>query len=416
MRCKSLIAEGTMQNRLGYLIVALTLAGCGLEPQTNESAQAAIGPASITTDAPTYTFLTDVQVSWSGMPGAAGEWVALAPVGSPNTTVSRWAFTGGGASGTKTLEGPPAAGMYVARGFGADDSFQGESDPFVVQSAGTATVAPGQPIYQMADPIMINWSGLPGNTDDWISIAPVGSPDTTTADWLFTGGGTSGSTLFMDGLAPTGYPPGTYVARAFVNDSFVKTGESAAFTIGSGVTTNAASYAVSQPITVNWFGITSNTTDWIALAPQGSSVETVLVWVYTGGVSTGMTTFSNGLAAGTYVARAFENNGYTLLGESAAFTVAPIMGATISTNATMYTLGQSIVVTWAGGPGNALDWVAISPSGSPDTTVTRWVYAGGQANGSFAFEGPLTTGSYVARLYFNDQYTKIAESPPVTVQ
>ena len=35
----------------------------------------------------------------------------------------------------------------------------------------------------------------------------------------------------MDGLQPTNYPPGQYVARAFINDSFTKVGESPVFDI-----------------------------------------------------------------------------------------------------------------------------------------------------------------------------------------
>lgn len=412
--------------RLGLRLLAVVglIAGCASDPgDTGETTQAAIGPAAITTNAATYTLLTPVQVTWSAMPGAsASEWIALAPQGSPNTTITRWRVTGGGASGSMTLEGPPTGGTYVARGFGADDSFQGESDPFVVQGAGTATVAPGAAMYTMTDPITINWSGMPGNTTDWISIAPVGSPDSTTADWLYTGGGTSGATTFVDGLAPTTWPPGTYVARAFINDSAVKIGESAPFTVAivggaATVTTNASSYSVQQSITVTWSGLPGNQHDWIALVPsQSQTISNPTRWVYTNGQAAGSFAFDGIANAGTYVARAFENDSYTLLAQSAVFTVNAVVGTTITTNATTYTLGQPVTVSWTNAPTNASDWVSIAPAGSSDVVVTRWAYSGGVANGSRVFEGPLATGNYVARFYVNDSYAKVAESVTFSVQ
>ena len=411
--------------RMGIRVLALIglLSACAVDGgNTSEATQAAIGPATITTSAATYPFLSSVGVTWSGMPATSGSYIAMAPQGSPNTTITRWTPTGGNASGSTSFEGPPTAGTYVIRGFGADDSFQGESDPFTVQGAGSATVAPSAATYTMTDPIVINWSGLPGNTTDWIAIAPVGSPDSTTADWLYTGGGTSGTTTFMDGLGPTTYPPGTYVARAFINDTFTKTGESAPFTVtlqgGVTVTTNASSYTVNQSITVTWTGMPGNMNDWIAIAPsQSQTISNPTLWVYTNGQVNGQFTFNGGITTqGSYVARAFENDQYILLAQSAAFTVGAVSAVTITTDAATYAVGAPVTVTWSGAPTNALDWVAISPQGSSDTTVTRWVYTGGAGAGSFAFEGPPGAGTYVARFYVSDSYTKVAESAPFTVQ
>jgi hypothetical protein len=402
-------------------VVALFAGACASDPGTDTASQAAIGPATLTSTAASYPFLSSIGVTWSGMPGgSASEYIAIAPQGSPNTTITRWKVTGGAGSGSTTFEGPPSAGTYVVRGFGADDSFQGESDPFVVEGPGMATVAPSAATYTMTDPIVINWSGLPGNATDWIAIAPVGSSDATTADWLYTGGGTSGSTTFMDGLAPTTWPPGTYVARSFINDTFTKTGESAPFTVtlqgGVTVTTNAASYSVQQQITVSWTGLPGNQADWIGIYPTGSTtISNPTRWLYTGGQVNGSVIFSGLDTPGSYNARAFENDSYNLLAQSAPFAVTAIVNATITTNATAYTLGQPIIATWNNGPGNAADWISYAPVGSPDSTVTRWAYVGGQAAGSFSFEGPSAPGTYVARFYVNDSYTKIAQSVQFTV-
>jgi hypothetical protein len=295
----------------------------------------------------------------------------------------------------------------------------GESDPFTFSDSGSvmASLTLNQPAYGMTDPITVNWTGLPGSALDWIAIAPQGFPIDDQADWMYTGGGTSGSVTFTDGLAPTGFAAGLYVARAYLNDTFTMVAESAPFPIGAAVTTDANTYLTNSAIGVSWQNLPGNATDWIALAPSGSPTTTVINWVYTGGSVNGMTSFTAGLATpGSYVARAFLNNSYTLLGESAVFTVTAPAGITVTTNSSMYTLGQYVTVTWAGLPGNANDWVALAPNGSSDTTVTRWIYTGGQVNGSFAFEGPLSAGTYVARAFQNDTYVKLGESASFVVQ
>jgi hypothetical protein len=70
-------------------------------------------------------------------------------------------------------------------------------------------------------------------------------------------------------------------------------------------------------------------------------------------------------------------------------------------------------VSWSGST-SATNWIAYAPAGSPDTTVVRWVYTGGQAMGSFTFDGTLA-GSYVARSFISDSYNKSGESAPFTV-
>lgn len=407
-----------------FALIALAMftTSCVVEESpTSEVESHAIGPAAITVNQTTYTYATPITVTWSGMPTNATDWIAIAPAGSPLSTITKWAYTGGTASGSVQLAGPGTGGSYVARGFSNDSyTLEGESDPFTVQdpTSSMATLTSAQATYGLADPITINWSGLPGNSEDWIAIAPQGWPIDDQADWQYTGGGTSGTTVFPDGLAPTGYPGGAYVARAYLNNTFTLVGESAPFVIGSLVTTNKNAYDIQENIVVSWQNLPGNAQDWIALAPAGSPVTTTTRWVYTGGTAMGSTTFVSGLPSpGSYVARAFQNDTYVLLGESPVFTVNAIAGATVTTNLQMYTVGQFVVVSWSGLPGNMLDWISIAPAGAPDSTTTRWAYTGGAASGSVTFEGPATAGTYEARAYVNDSYTRLATSaPPFVVQ
>jgi hypothetical protein len=101
------------------------------------------------------------------------------------------------------------------------------------------------------------------------------------------------------------------------------------------VSTDASTYTTSGAITVSWTGLPGNAKDWIGLAPSGAGASTVNKWIYTGGSVADHTVFGGGsLAAGTYVARAFVNDTYTITAESAAFTVTVAPPAGVTTGGT----------------------------------------------------------------------------------
>src|ERR1043165_1677104 len=80
---------------------------------------------------------------------------------------------------------------------------------------------------------------------------------------------------------------------------------------GASVASDHASYAVGATITVTYAGLPGNTKDWIAIAPAGSAVTSYVQWAFTGGQTGGTATFVVS-AAGSYVARTFTNNTFTL--------------------------------------------------------------------------------------------------------
>jgi acid phosphatase type 7 len=190
------------------------------------------------------------------------------------------------------------------------------------------------------------------------------------------------------------------------------------------VTTSASAYGFASPVVVMWSGLHGNPTDWIALAPTGSALTTVTRWAYVATAS-GSRAFESPVAGGSYVARAFKNDRYALMGESDPFTVADA-GDTVATVAfgqASYAIDEPITVSWTGLPPNALDWVAIAPPGAADSVTPTWLYTGGAASGSVTFEFGMAYpswvgfagGSYVARLYLNGSYTRVAESAPVLI-
>lgn len=378
--------------------------------ESNEFSVGASG-ASITTSQSTYAIGQSIDVTWAGTPLGAMDWVAIAPAGSSTDTLVKYIYTNG-VDGSHTFTGLTVGGSYVARVF-ANDTYNllAESSTFTVGSGVAAVVSTNATAYGVGADVVVTWSGLSTSPVDWIALAPQGSSLQTTTRWVYTGGAASGSFSF-EGPA-TG---GAYVARAFANDTYTIVGESALFTVGSELVTNAASYDFNDQITVTWSNLPSNAHDWIALAPQGSQNDNVLVWVYTNGAASGSTTFNGFATAGNYVARAFLDDTYTLISESTAFSVGAGAGAEVTTDLATYTIGQDVVVSWTGLPSNASNWVAIAPAGSSNSSVVQWVYTGTGAAGSATFSTNLAAGTYVARVFFNDSYALLDESPTFDVQ
>jgi hypothetical protein len=316
-------------------------------------------------------------------------------------------YTNGQTSGTATFIAPSTGGTYVVRAFLNDSqTLLAESTSFTISGS---TISTDKSSYAGGSTITVTYSGLPGNPHDWIALAPAGSPASTYVAWVYTGGLTRGTATFS---APGSL--GTYVVRAFLNDTTALLAESAPFSVStsSTISTDKSSYASGATITVTYAGLPGNAHDWIALAPASAPDTSYLAWVYTGGQTSGTTTFTAPNSGGSYVVRAFLNDTFTRIAESTSFSVS---NNTLSTDKSSYASDATITVTYAGLPGNAHDWLALAPSGVPNTTWVAWVYTGGQISGTATFTAPSSAGSYIVRAFLNDTLTLLAESASFTV-
>jgi hypothetical protein len=167
-----------------------------------------------------------VRVTFSGLSGSTVDWIALAPPGSPNTTVVKMAYTGGGTGGTIALESP-GPGTFVARAFtNGTYTLAAETASFDVSNP-VATTITDSGTYTTGQDITVSWTGLQGVPGDWVAIAPQGSPMTTITRWVYAGSQTAGSTTFVEGVSSAG----TYVARTFSDNTYNLIVESSAFTV-----------------------------------------------------------------------------------------------------------------------------------------------------------------------------------------
>ena len=72
-----------------------------------------------------------------------------------------------------------------------------------------AIIKPNKTIFTRFEQVTINYSGLPGNQNDWITLTNASEPDTTYGDWFYTYGQKSGSYSFK--IAE----PGDYEVRIY---------------------------------------------------------------------------------------------------------------------------------------------------------------------------------------------------------
>jgi Kelch motif/Galactose oxidase, central domain len=258
--------------------------------------------------------------------------------------------------------------------------------------------------------VTVTWGGTPGNSNDWVDIAPQGAPPGTATRSAYTGGAVNGNTVFTVGS-------GTYVARVFMKARFWIAAESAPFTVAAPTTTvtlDAAS-TLSSPVNViiDYAGMSGSAYDYVALAPAGSPSTTFSRYVYTNGALSGSVSFAN-VTSGSWVARAYFNNGTVRQAESAPFTVTGAATTLTLDAASTLTSPVNAIIDYANMSGAYYDYVVIATAGSPDTSYLLYKYTLGAVNGSAAFAN-LATGTYVARAFFSGSSTKQAESAPFTV-
>ncbi len=181
--------------------------------------------------------------------------------------------------------------------------------------------------------ITVNFSGFPGNTNDWLAIAPVGYKDDQSSYWYYTGGGSSGSLQFP------GLPEGKYEVRGYFKNEYVVRCRYQ-FTVGWATDadkmkaeTEKPSYAANEKINVNYLNFPGNANDWISIAPVGYKDDQSSYWYYTEGKKTGTMPFP-GLAEGTYEVRSYINNAYVVQSRY-TFTVEKGTGTSTTTTTTV---------------------------------------------------------------------------------
>jgi uncharacterized protein YegP (UPF0339 family) len=186
---------------------------------------------------------------------------------------------------------------------------------------------------RMGGTVQVGVSNGPGNRNDWVALAKVGSASTSYLDWLYLNGTRSLPATGLTSATLTFVIPqtmGQYEFRFFANSVQVATSP-VVTTLTPTVVVSTTSAAPGASVQVTVSDGPAYRGDWVALAKVGSATTTYLDWKYlngtrampTTGVPSAVLTFMMPLAAGSYEFRFFANNGYTLLSVSPAVVVGP---------------------------------------------------------------------------------------------
>lgn len=399
----------------------------------------------------------NVTIAIANDPANTTDWITIAAVGSADNSYPVWRYLNGQmtppgsglSSASLSVPVPSTPGTYEVRLFASNGFTRlatGGAQIQVAAAAATALTvnASSSPITVAAGATLTAaWTNGPGNALDWIALAPHGSATSADVPWQYlSGGNTAGSAVATPNgnvtfTAPT--TAGTYEVRLLSNNSFNVVATSATITVGAVLTVNSqssgtVSVAPGASVTIGVSGGPGNATDWVTVAPVGSSDATYPVWRYLNGqltapgtgISSGSFSMPVPSTPGTYEIRLFASNSFTRVGTAVA--QVQVTGTTLTANSSSspisVTRGTSITAAWTNGPGNALDWVALAAVGAPASSILQWKYlSGGTAAGSavatpsgnLTLTAPNTSGTYEIRLYSNNSYTVVVTSPTITV-
>lgn len=292
----------------------------------------------------------------------------------------------------------------------------GKDDIFIPVSV--VNIVTNKNNFTTTEKIMVDYSGMAGNVQDWISLTPKGKPDNEFGPWKYTEGKKSGSLIF-DPL-----PAGEYEVRAYFNNgykvekrySFVVQGTNPVIinpVSGKFLKLNKVQFTIGEKLNVQYFNLPGNATDWIAIAEAGKPETQYQQWLQTGGKKEGLMPF-NGLPEGNYEARLFFSNSYKLE-EKLDFKVIPPPDEDfiIKTDKTVFAEKETIKVLFSNSLGMEADWVSVCTSGTTDNQFGQWFYRGALSSGEMSFTG-LTAGNYEIRYYLNNGY-EIKKRIPIKV-
>lgn len=289
--------------------------------------------------------------------------------------------------------------------------------------------------YAAGEDIKVAFANGPANAKDWIGLynadAPVGA--TTYIAYRYTDGGSgvqplaNGEVTFGSGL-----PAGNYVAYFMENDGYrvmARDYFSVIEPTAPQVRVSKTAYQQGEAISINFLRGPGNAKDWIGIYQEGrvpgaGSID----YRYVDNTTTGNTPVTDGTIAipggivlpGRYVAYLLENDSYTPIAQESFEVVLRPSPVRIQTDHARYAPGQTVRVTFDGGPGDPQDWIGVyrpfdvpGPVGSTD-----WRYVNntqgatvGLSSGEVTFPNGFSAPG-IWRVFFllDDGYSIAAET------
>jgi hypothetical protein len=400
-----------------------------------------------------------ITVNIANGPARPRDWVALyCPSSNPDGNYSAFRYLNnstsppstGITSASVTFPAPSGPSTCNARFFYNGGMLKlGTSNPVTFNplppaiSLAATSVNPG-------GTISVTVANGPGNPTDWLALWAQGAPQSAHMQWRYmnnsqtppSAGITGVTSNFIAPSAPGTYevrwlasngstriatsPPITVVGQPSlsINDVSVTEGNTGTASATFSVTMNPAN--LSQTVTVNYA-----TADWTATTANNDYVAANGTLTFAPGETSKLITVS---INGDTTIEANENFYVNLSGATNALLADPQgvgiiasddlpPGPAVTVAATSVAPGGTIAFTVLNSPGNALDWITLTPTTGADGSYTRWMYLNGlqtppqagTTSATLQFPAPTVPGTYDVRLFANNRLAKLATSAPVLV-
>jgi subtilisin len=351
--------------------------------------------------------------------GGSTDWLALAAVGSPDTSYLKWTYIGAGVTTrTWTVTMPSTAGAYEFRLFLNNGSVRAATSPTVTVDPALIPAPPSlsasATTAQAGTNVTATLTGGMGGPADWLALAATTAPNTSYVQYVYVGAGV------FDRTWTTAMPatPGTYEFRLFVNGGYTRAATSPPITVVPGpnpVPVLTSTLPVSSPAGAAALSLTLNGSGFVSSSiVRWNGADRVTTFVSSTQLRAAIPA-ADLAAPGTAQVSVFSPAPGGGLSSSRPFNIVTAVPV-LSVSATTAQPGASVTVTLTDGFGGTWDWLGLSAVGSPDSSYLKWTYVGaGVTTKTWTVTMPATPGTYQFRLYLNNGSTTFATSPSVTV-
>jgi subtilisin family serine protease len=382
-------------------------------------------PASLTVSATEVAPGDSVTVSLADGPGGSSDWMTLAKVGDPASSLIDYVFLPGGATTFDwTVTMPTAPGQYEFRLLeNGTYNIVATSAPVTVATPpdpGPETLTVSTASALVGDAVTVTLTNGPGGNGEWLALARVTDLDTSFVDWVYVA---SGATTF-DWTA-TMPAEGAYEFRLFLAGSYTRIATSETVTVGAAppaadpvLTVSATSAAPGDAVTVTLSDGPGGVGELLAFAKVTDPDSTFSQYTF---VPSGATTFDWTVtmpAEGDYEFRLLATD-FSRLAASPTVNVVlppPSGTATLTPSVTEVAPGGAVTVSLTDGPGGSSDWMTLAKVGDPASSLINYTFLpAGASSFDWTVNMPTTPGEYEFRLLENGTYTIVATSVPVIV-
>lgn len=360
-----------------------------------------------------------LTVNWTAPPGSATtDWIGLYHTSDPNTAYMSVTFTNGLEAGSFVCEAPAIPGSYEFR-YLVNNSFVSvaKSNTILVEPASGFTLSLSQSVVAGNEEVTVEWLAPIGRPNtDWIGLFKHGEVDNHNYDpnrWAYTGGTTSGSHVFR---MPT--EPGDYVFRYLLRNSYASVSESSIIRVGEfALQASPSQVHRGEVVTLEFSApVGQPPFDWIGLYEVGASDGQYITWWYTAGAPFGTISGPFDMPAGVYEFRYFVDNTFIGVATSNPVTVLEPSGFSLNVDKATAAVGEMVTVSWIAPNSRGMtDWIGLFIVGSENRQYLKYVYTGGEMNGSATFQMPFA-GDFEFRYLLDDGYMDVVTSPTVVVR